>query len=41
MSTGRFIARSVGRAALLNDELRFMGAAEVAMEAIEKETTIR
>ena len=36
-----FAERSVGQAALLNEELGFMGAAEVAMKAIEEEKTIR
>ena len=36
-----FLDRSVGQAALLNEELGFMGAAEVAMKAIEEEKTIR
>ena len=36
-----FLERSVGQAALLNEELGFMKAAEVAMKAIEEEKTIR
>jgi len=36
-----FAKRTVGQAALLNEELGFMGAAEVAMKAIEEEKTIR
>jgi aspartate ammonia-lyase len=37
----RFLERSVGQAALLNEELGFMGAAGIAMKAIEEEKTIR
>jgi aspartate ammonia-lyase len=37
----RFLERSVGQAALLNEELGFMGAAEIAMKAMEEEKTIR
>jgi fumarate hydratase class II len=36
-----FLERSVGQAAFLNEELGFMGAAEVAMKAIEEDKTIR
>jgi aspartate ammonia-lyase len=36
-----FMERSVGQAALLNEELGFMGAARVAMRAMEEERTIR
>jgi aspartate ammonia-lyase len=36
-----FMKRSVGQAALLNEELGFMEAARVAMRAIEEERTIR
>jgi aspartate ammonia-lyase len=36
-----FNRRSVGQAALLNEELGFMGAAKVATRAIEEERTVR
>jgi aspartate ammonia-lyase len=36
-----FLERSVGQAALLNEELGFMGAAEIAKKAIEEGKTIR
>jgi aspartate ammonia-lyase len=36
-----FAERTVGQAALLNEELGFMGAAEVAMAAVEDKKTIR
>jgi aspartate ammonia-lyase len=35
-----FAKRTVGQAALLNEELGFMGAAEVAMQAIDEEKTV-
>ncbi len=37
----RFLERSVGQAALLNEEVGFMRAAEIAMEAIDEGTTIK
>jgi aspartate ammonia-lyase len=36
-----FAKRTVGQAALLNEELGFMGAAEVSMQAIEEKKTVR
>lgn len=37
----QFLQRSVGQAALLNEELGFMGAAEIAMKAIEEQKSVR
>ena len=36
-----FAERSVGQAALLNEELGFMGAAEIAVKAVDENKTIR
>jgi aspartate ammonia-lyase len=36
-----FAEQTVGKAALLNEDLGFMGAAEIAMKAIEEEKTVR
>jgi aspartate ammonia-lyase len=36
-----FAEQTVGRAALLNEDLGFIGAAEIAMKAIEEEKTVR